>query len=293
MIMTPYYFNDWYRPSTPKPVKGGIKTKTSRGAIASKWWGKRWISVLESFGIGTRLARGRAYARSGQVSKLEITPGQVIASVQGSSSTPYRIAIDFKIYSEQEWEKIIAQLNDNPILTAQLLNSTMPEEIESIFTDLKLPLFPEKQQDMETDCTCPDWSNPCKHIAAVFYLLAEAFDDNPFLLFELRGMTQSAILSKLESCGDIKSGFEMQNPAVEEPLPIDSEVFWGKQQSRIEIHSATVNQFAHLPHKLETISFWQSETDFRTSMDKLYLAASSRAVNIWENLSGLSDSDTL
>ncbi len=282
--MTPYYFNDWYKPSIPKPVKGGIKTKTSRGAIASKWWGKRWISVLESFSIGTRLARGRAYARSGQVSKLEIIPGQVIASVQGSSSEPYKITIKFKTYSEQEWEKIIAQLNENPILTAQLLNSTMPEEIESIFIDLKVPLFPEKQKDLETNCTCPDWSNPCKHIAAVFYLLAEAFDHNPFLLFELRGKTQSAILSKLESCGEIKSGLEMQNSAEDEPLPSDREAFWGKQQARIVVHSARVNQFAHLPNKLDTFSFWQSETSFRTSMDKLYFDASSRAVSIWENL---------
>jgi uncharacterized Zn finger protein len=285
--MTPYYFNDWYRPSVPKPVKGGIKTKTSRGAIASKWWGKRWISILESFGIGTRLARGRSYARSGQVSKLEITPGQVLASVQGSTAKPYVITIAFKTYSEQEWDKIIAQLNENPLLTAQLLNSVMPEEIEDIFKDLQLPLFPEKQKDLETDCSCPDWSNPCKHIAAVFYLLAEAFDSNPFLLFEIRGKLKAEILDQLQSCGDTPLDQGDLQTAMNEPLPCEEDAFWGKTPTLLGLRSAQINQFAHLPRKLGSISFWQSETDFMTSMNRVYLEASKRAVDIWEKVLGV------
>lgn len=284
--MTPYYFNDWYRPSVPKPVKGGIKTKTIRGAIASKWWGKRWISILESFGIGARLARGRSYARSGQVSKLEITPGKVLASVQGSTAKPYVITIAFKTYSEPEWDKIIAQLNENPLLTAQLLNSVMPEEIEDIFKALQLPLFPEKQKDLETDCSCPDWSNPCKHIAAVFYLLAEAFDSNPFLLFEIRGKLKSEILDQLQSCGDIPLDQGELQTALSEPLPCEEDAFWGKNPTLLGLRSAQINQFALLPRKLGSISFWKSETDFMTSMNRVYLDASKRAVDIWEKVLG-------
>ena len=79
-------------------------------------------------------------------------------------------------------------LSQQVIFTAKLLAGEMPQDIEQAFTDAGLSLFPAQSKDLDTECSCPDWSNPCKHIAAVYYLLGEEFDRNPFLIFKLRGM---------------------------------------------------------------------------------------------------------
>ena len=41
-------------------------------------------------------------------------------------------------------------------------------------------------------CSCPDSEVPCKHLAATFYLLAEAFDEDPFLILRWRGRDREA-----------------------------------------------------------------------------------------------------
>lgn len=82
------------------------------------------------------------------------------------------------------------------VFAAILLSGEMPQDIEEAFSEAKVSLFPE-EDDLETDCTCPDWSNPCKHIAAVYYLLAEQFDQDPFLIFKLRGRTKEEIIEAL------------------------------------------------------------------------------------------------
>ncbi|MFW6113250.1 MAG: SWIM zinc finger family protein, partial [Thermodesulfobacteriota bacterium] len=169
----------WWRYYTPKPareVKGGIKAQSRRGAFATSWWGQRWIKVLEGFNIGERLNRGRTYARKGQVMDIEIEKGRVLATVQGSRSYPYEVEVRFRPLSRVQWLHIAAALADRFISLARLLAGEMPEDIESVFESAQLSLFPHRLRELETDCTCPDWSNPCKHTAAVFYLLAEEFD---------------------------------------------------------------------------------------------------------------------
>lgn len=132
--------------------------------------------------------------------------------------------------SDKQWTQIIDRLVTQPIFAAQLLGNEMPEEIESVFEEAGLSLFPEKSRDLQTDCTCPDWSNPCKHIAAVFYLMTEAFDADPFLLFKLRGMEREAFLELLQKAGTGQDqSAEEPGPELEpEPLPFDMEAFWGK-----------------------------------------------------------------
>ena len=189
-----YDYYDWYEPTVPKEVKGGIRAKSRRGAFASRWWGRRWIQTLEDFNIGARLSRGRSYARKGQVATLEILKGSVRAEVQGSEIEPYIVSIKFQVLTGKQWDRITLRLLEKPIFAALLLGNEMPEDIESVFKDEGLSLFPEREKDMETSCSCPDWSNPCKHIAAVFYLMGEAFDNDPFLLFKLRGMKMEVFI---------------------------------------------------------------------------------------------------
>lgn len=162
------YFGDFYSypPSQPLEAKGGIKASSRRGGFAEKWWGKRWIEVLESFRIGARLQRGRAYARRGQVLDLHIGPGEVSARVQGSRPKPYEAALRLKALSAAEWEGVAAVLAERPEYIARLLAGEMPREIEEVFAQAGVSLFPARRGDLKTECSYPDWSNPCKHIAA-------------------------------------------------------------------------------------------------------------------------------
>src|SRR2546428_1744165 len=188
---------DYYEPSRPIKVEGGIKTKSERGDIGSTWWSKRWIGVLESFNMGARLTRGRSYARQGQVLSIDVQPGIVKAKVQGSRPKPYDVQIRLKPLSDQDWEKVTEAMAAQALFAAKLLAGEMPTNIEEAFAVVHLSLFPTAARELDTDCSCPDWANPCKHIAAVYYLLAERFDEDPFLIFKLRGRTKEQIIEIL------------------------------------------------------------------------------------------------
>ncbi|MFH0802291.1 MAG: SWIM zinc finger family protein [bacterium] len=190
-------YHRYYPPSRPIEVEDGLKTKKKSGDIGQTWWSKRWLSVLESFSMGARLDRGRSYARRGQTRSLEITPGVVTAKVQGSRPKPYDVKIKLKALSEVEWDKVISEMASQAIYAARLLTGEMPQNIEDAFQAVKVPLFPASKKELITDCSCPDWANPCKHIAAVYYLMADAFDEDPFLLFRLRGRTKEKIMTAL------------------------------------------------------------------------------------------------
>src|SRR5438270_2178596 len=208
-------YDDWnyYRPDKPIRVEGGIKTKSERGAIGSTWWSKRWIGVLESFSMGTRLTRGRSYARQGQVISIDVEPGIVTAKVQGSQPKPYNIKIRLKPLSDQDWDKVTEAMAAQALFAAKLLAGEMPTNIEEAFHAVNLSLFPTTVKDLVTDCSCPDWANPCKHIAAVYYLLAERFDQDPFLIFKLRGRTKEQIIEALREKRTGTSSDESSEPA--------------------------------------------------------------------------------
>ena len=133
---------DYYERTSPRRVKDGIKTKKERGAIGETWWSKRWISVLESFNMGTRLTRGRSYARQGQVVSIDVEPGIVKAKVQGSMPKPYNVKIGLQPLSAQDWEKVIEAMASQALFAAKLLAGEMPQNIEEAFGAVHLSLFP-------------------------------------------------------------------------------------------------------------------------------------------------------
>jgi len=193
-----FYEDSWYyEPSRPLPAKDGIKAKTARGGFGQSWWAKRWIAVLETFGWGNRLTRGRSYARSGQVLSIDLEAGRVQAKVQGSRPTPYKVKVEIPPLKDEQWERAIDAMAEQAIFAAKLLASEMPENIEEAFEAAGVPLFPQSSRDLATDCSCPDYANPCKHIAAVYYLLGERFDEDPFLIFQLRGRTRDQVIEAL------------------------------------------------------------------------------------------------
>ena len=272
-----YGFYDWYESTSPKEVKGGIRAQSKRGTFASNWWGKRWTQTLESFDIGARLSRGRSYARKGQVASLKIGKGRVSATVQGSQSSAYRIEIELKAFTGKQWQQIIDRLVEQPIFAAQLLGNEMPEDIEAVFAAAGLSLFPQKSRDLQTDCSCPDWSNPCKHIAAVFYLMAEAFDKDPFLLFRLRGVEREEFLELLKDSGAAQAAAaeEAEPEPQPEPLPLDARAFWGETtESESSAKPYPLRLHAALPRRLGHLPFWRSDKDFILQMETLYQVAS-------------------
>ena len=209
------YWGQSFKKRAPKTVKNGIKPRKERGAIGETWWSKRWIETLESFNIGAPLIRGRSYARNGQVISIDIKPGVVKSKEQGSRATPYNIDIKLKPLSDAEWDAVVDAMAAQAIFAAKLLAGEMPQDIEQAFSAASTTLFPARQNDLETNCSCPDWSNPCKHVAAVYYILADQFDEDPFLIFTLRGHTKEQIMRELRARRS-SATLEDKRPAIDE-----------------------------------------------------------------------------
>ena len=200
--MNERYFR-WGESSGPIAVEGGIKAKSKRGAIGERWWSRRFIEVLESYGTGMsgRLQRGKNYARRGQVLEFSLAAGKVAARVQGSRPRPYQVTITVAPLTTAQWHEVESRLAAQALFRARLLAGEMPAEIEQVFADAGTPLFPASGRDLTMDCNCPDWGVPCKHVAAVCYVLAEAFDDDPFAMLAWRGETRADLLAALRGRG--------------------------------------------------------------------------------------------
>lgn len=201
-----------------------------RTQYGSTWWGQRWIAALERFGWTNRLQRGRSYARSGHVKTLEIEPGKVTARVAGSRPQPYRVAISLQPLSGGEWDRVITAFSERALFAATLLSGEMPPEIEEAFAGVKVPLFPQTAGELTMSCSCPDWANPCKHVAATYYRLGEEFDRDPFLLLHLRGRDRETLLGAVRAQRADKNPEPARGPESEQEaktLPVaDADRFW-------------------------------------------------------------------
>ncbi|MFG2039309.1 hypothetical protein [Dactylosporangium sp. NPDC048998] len=191
--------NPEYWGSRTVRVEGGIRARSTRGAIGESWWSKRFLAVLESFALGTRLTRGRNYARAGQVLQLDVAPGAVTATVQGSRPAPYKVSIGLTIFPDSVWSAVERALAAEALGAAKLLAGELPPHVEDVFGAASAPLFPARFADLAMRCSCPDQAVPCKHLAATCYLLAERFDADPFLILLWRGRSREALLSALRT----------------------------------------------------------------------------------------------
>jgi uncharacterized Zn finger protein len=191
-------WQDWgERGGRPIPVEGGLVARSERGAIGATWWSRRFLAVLEALELGGRLTRGRAYARKGQVVSLDVAPGVVSATVQGSRPRPYQVSVGLAVLPGPAWRAVEEALGAQALHRAQLLAGELPADLEEVFTGAGTSLFPTSARDLVMRCTCPDPSIPCKHVAAALYLLAERFDDDPFALLLWRGRARDELLADL------------------------------------------------------------------------------------------------
>jgi uncharacterized Zn finger protein len=213
-------YGGWYPPSSPIRTDKGIKARSRRGGFGESWWAKRWISALDRFGWGSRLQRGKSYARQGQVLAIDFDGSKIKAKVQGSRPRPYDVTIEIQPIGAAQWEQAIEALAGQAIFAAKLLAGEMPQDIESAFDAAGVPLFPKGSKDISASCSCPDYANPCKHIAAVYYLLGERFDEDPFLIFQARGRTREQIVEALRARrAGASQGAEPAQAAPAQPVP--------------------------------------------------------------------------
>lgn len=279
-------FGRYFPPSRPRQAKGGIKSQSKRGEFGTSWWAKRWIAVLEGFNIGARLGRGRSYARNGQVLSIQVEEGRVRAAVQGSRPKPYDITLQVKTLPAADWKKLSQALSRQALFAAKLLAGEMPQDIEQVFKEAGLSLFPTRLGDLKTECSCPDSSNPCKHIAAVYYLLGEEFDRDPFLIFTLRGLGREELLDLLGKTG--VSGSDEPSEAREVPLPpepltAEPGAFWGGGVLPDELFGevAVPPIPAALPRRLGGFPFWRGQEPFLQAIGPDYAAASPRGLDVF------------
>jgi uncharacterized Zn finger protein len=259
----------WWERHGPRLPSHGIKAQTRRGAFGKTWWASRWIAALERL-VNPRLARGRSYARTGQVVSLEVGREGVKAVVQGSRPKPYDVTITFKRLTDAEWDRVVDAMAAEALYAARLLSGEMPEQIEEVFAAAGTSLFPTDAHDMRTTCSCPDTANPCKHIAAVHYLLGERFDEDPFLMFLLRGRSRDEIVAALR---ERRGGPASEAvPEADQTVETDLSSFWSvpPQTEEVALHFALPESDALPVKRLGPPPFVRDQPAFTAVMERLY-----------------------
>jgi uncharacterized Zn finger protein len=183
-------------------------------------WSRRFVEVLESLGLGYGLDRGRRDARAGTVLSMSLSTSVVVGQVQGGIETTYRTRIGVKALSAREWAQVETALAASSLYTAKLLAGELPADIEQVFAELDLQLFPGTLRELSMDCTCPNWEMPCRHLAAVCAVLADSFDTDPFQILAWRGRTRTELLARIR-------GLREEETPTDGPALADSlNTFW-------------------------------------------------------------------
>jgi uncharacterized Zn finger protein/superfamily II DNA or RNA helicase len=153
------------------------------------WWGNAWVKAMERIDYNTnRLPRGRRYANNGSVLSIQIEEREVIARVQGSRPKPYHIRIRLNEFKAGETGILKDLISDNIAIATDLGLGKLPESMLNLLEERGIHLFPRNWNEISGSCSCPDWANPCKHLAAVYYIIGNEIDKNPFILFNLKGI---------------------------------------------------------------------------------------------------------
>jgi uncharacterized Zn finger protein len=185
------YYSD-YGNKVPLPVKNGMATRNARGQIGASWWARGWIEPFESVTPRPVLDQGRRYARKGQIVSIDLEIGRVEAKVQGTREEPYACYAVFSPWLRKDREIIRQSLSQTAAPISALLAKRMPDDIQTLVGPT-CGLYPRFDPPPECHCECVNDGRLCKHLAAVCYILAELFDDDPLMLVHLRGVPASEL----------------------------------------------------------------------------------------------------
>ncbi len=251
-----------YRPSKPPPenprkVRSGVKLRSRDGTPAQGWAAQRWIRLVESLADGETIKHGLEYATIGQTKNLEVEEGVVHAEVQGRAARPYQVNIEFKRFTPEQWEQIIAAMVDQAKYAAMLLAGELPTNIEDLLDPLGIQLFPSSADEIHPSCTCVSKSAWCRHAGCAAYILGDRLDADPFVVFELRGMPKDELLERLRQMRATRSAGDGPVPVYlplapagvpTESKPLEDLIddFWtvgpGAEQTHMPLHQAEVRQ---------------------------------------------------
>ncbi|NOQ17565.1 MAG: hypothetical protein GQ581_10945 [Methyloprofundus sp.] len=236
-------------------------------SVSSKtWWGTRLLEALESFTDSGRLQRGRAYAKDHRVLAWQSSKGVIKASIRGNinpyfgvyKEPKYKVSLQMSHLTAAQWQQVIARLSTRASFIAKLLVDEIPENIETVFAEANTHFLPNSYEDFKVSCNCPDYAVPCKHIAGVCYRLANDLDQNPLLLFEMRGLAPDKLRQEL-----IKSPLGK--------ILADATVPAGHELARVDsLYTRPVLQ--EIPEKIALKQFWQGSSPLPTALPELKAA---------------------
>ncbi len=161
----------------------------TRIKYGSTLWGGYFLDALNRFyQYDARVGRGKTYANTGRVYDIKINGTHLKAKVKGNWDPYYNVSLKFEPLSKKETEEIYEISDDHPLILASIINGELPPSLLKLLKKGGIELFPKHFRDLATKCSCPDWGDPCKHMAGVYFVLTAMIDNNPFLLFEIRGI---------------------------------------------------------------------------------------------------------
>jgi len=265
--------------------------------FSKTWWGEKFINALEQIIDSGRLSRGRTYARTGRILNFHLSEDKITAKVRGKKNPyfgvykepKYNTSIKIKPILQKEWKTVIKLIGTKAGFVSKLLINEMPENIENAFSELNLHLLPHSSKDLITKCSCPDYANPCKHIAGVYYLVASELDHDPFLMFKLRGLAKQDLLKELgkTSLGKIllpefadkkicieNTESYYTKPQTEKVGTVNFKKFWtgSKQLSKQHIKpvSETAINAVLIKKQGDYPLFWDKDSSFIEAMEDFY-----------------------
>jgi uncharacterized Zn finger protein len=235
---------------------------------------------MESIGVARRLERGKRYARAERVLAISIEPGLVTADVQGSRYEPYHVEMRLRVFTDEEWARAVEALASQALFAAKLLAGEMQEDIEEVFAAIDLPLFPSSTRELQMACSCPDEVVPCKHIAALYYVLAERLDEDPFLLFRWRGKSRELLLREIRRRRAAGASGRPSARTSEASLEESLADFWklGEGFDAIAIVVEPPAVSASLLKRLGLPDFWKPHPEIRGALERLYDKVTERAM---------------
>lgn len=243
-------------------------------------WADAWLDAVAAFSHPGRMRRGQRFAGHGKIRKFEVKPGSISASVKEEGNT-YLVVIKLRQLDDATWDRIVRHLASQALFSARLLAGEMPAEVIKVFEELEAPLFPEAEA-LQASCTCPDWEVPCKHIAALYYLLAERFEEDPFLLFLARGRSKEELLAMLRQHRQTSTDADANEQETEEdfqapPLSQTLDHFWDIGPSLDDLSFEITPPEAALPHLRRLGSPPFTQLDLESLLSPIYETVSEKA----------------
>jgi uncharacterized Zn finger protein len=172
-------------PVSPVVVEGRTIVKT--------FWGKAWCENLERYSdFENRLPRGRTYVRNGSVVDLQIAPGEIKALVSGSEI--YKVVVNVSPVAKARWQSICTDCAGAIDSLIELLQGRFSKGVMERVCRQKTGLFPSPEE-IEFSCSCPDWADMCKHVAAVLYGIGARLDQKPELIFRLHSLDEKELIA--------------------------------------------------------------------------------------------------